>query len=441
VYIPIIHITHSPNFMQKETIVKSNTQELNKLDNVNVLEVGASADTSDAPSVSGSSSTPVSEVYAEITEGSESTGNSNTTLSEDKSEINIPKANYIITAGSIKSGIIEHKKIMLMLKISLPLFILFSIFTFAVIRGETPSLSVIPGFFAFISFVTAQTAAEYIGNGSLLNKYHDALKDYPEGLTVFDIANKFGDSPSDVYDQLLKLEQNGYVRNVYWLNKSEYYPKSMVLKTPQYMIGLSGNNSPISDSDSDITENGNAVNNETGADVITGDVSEASDALNSKSETASGIETDALISYELQEFISEIEAYKKTLRDYKDKIFDFSISPLINETLNLISLITDRVEFEKTLPYEIRGIGASHLEKIENLLYSYSNLSRKSGFDNKVMNEKEKIKEEIKEINSGLSDILDKMYKEMANDISSDITILETMLNQDGFGKNPLDLK
>lgn len=135
---------------------------------------------------------------------------------------------------------------------------------------------------------------------------------------------------------------------------------------------------------------------------------------------------------EAAEVIEEGKRYVHLIRQCNDEIPGEEMSDKLDRLETLVTRIFDRVEEEPELATELRKMLSFYLPTTKKLLEAYRDLDGQPDLSN-VAQTKREIETAVDNINEAFEKFLDELFREKAWDIQSDISVLHTMMKQDGL--------
>lgn len=135
---------------------------------------------------------------------------------------------------------------------------------------------------------------------------------------------------------------------------------------------------------------------------------------------------------EAAEVIEEGKSYVRLIRQCNDEIPGEEMSDKLDRLEILVTRIFDRVEEEPELASELRKMLSFYLPTTKKLLEAYRDLDGQPDLSN-VAQTKREIETAVDNINEAFEKFLDELFREKAWDIQSDISVLHTILKQDGY--------
>ncbi len=138
----------------------------------------------------------------------------------------------------------------------------------------------------------------------------------------------------------------------------------------------------------------------------------------------------------IQEVIKTGDEYVKKIRECNDKIPGEEISAKISTIEFLVDQIFDRVEQNPGCVSDIRRLMEYYLPTTVKLLEAYAELDAMPVSGENIVSSKKEIEDTLDTLNTAFTKLLDSLFQEKAWDVSSDISVLNTMLAQEGLTKD-----
>lgn len=136
---------------------------------------------------------------------------------------------------------------------------------------------------------------------------------------------------------------------------------------------------------------------------------------------------------EAGEVIEEGKSYVRLIRQCNDEIPGEEMSDKLERLEILVTRIFEQVEKEPDLAPELRKMLSFYLPTTKKLLEAYRDLDRQQLDLSNVEQTKREIESAVDNINEAFEKFLDELFREKAWDIQSDISVLHTILKQDGY--------
>ena len=139
------------------------------------------------------------------------------------------------------------------------------------------------------------------------------------------------------------------------------------------------------------------------------------------------------MSAETRQILQEGEAYIKALRRANDMIPDEAMSKKLDRQEQIVNRIFARVKEHPENASDLRKFMNYYLPTTEKLLKAYIDLDKQPQVGDNIVKTKRDINEAMDTINDAFENLLDSLFEDVAWDISSDISVMKTMMEQDGL--------
>ena len=123
----------------------------------------------------------------------------------------------------------------------------------------------------------------------------------------------------------------------------------------------------------------------------------------------------------------------KKIREANDAIPGEEISAKISRMEMLVDRIFDRVEQNPESVSDIRKLMEYYLPTTIKLLEAYEELDSQPVQGENIISSKQEIEKTLDTLNTAFEKLLDDLFQDTAWDLSSDISVLQTMLAQEGL--------
>lgn len=144
---------------------------------------------------------------------------------------------------------------------------------------------------------------------------------------------------------------------------------------------------------------------------------------------------------EYQELLAEGQSYIRHIHTCNDKIED----PVISEKLDRMERIVTRIFTEAgrnpDIADDLKKMMSYYLPTTKKLLDAYCELDEQPVPGENIETTKREIAATLDTLNNAFAKLLDDLFEEKAWDISSDISVLNTMLAQEGLTEGAFDKK
>lgn len=145
------------------------------------------------------------------------------------------------------------------------------------------------------------------------------------------------------------------------------------------------------------------------------------------------------LSPEVQKVIEAGDEYVKKIREANDAIPGEEISAKIYRMETLVDRIFDRVEQKPDTVGDIRKLMEYYLPTTIKLLEAYEELDAQPVQGENIISSKQEIEKTLDTLNAAFEKLLDDLFQDTAWDLSSDISVLNTMLAQEGLTEDGLN--
>ncbi|MCR5451674.1 MAG: 5-bromo-4-chloroindolyl phosphate hydrolysis family protein [Lachnospiraceae bacterium] len=131
--------------------------------------------------------------------------------------------------------------------------------------------------------------------------------------------------------------------------------------------------------------------------------------------------------------IDEGQKYISHIRDLNNQISDEDMTSKLYRLESILKRIFDKVRQQPKSATDLRKFMDYYLPTTDKLVSAYVDLCKQpEGLDN-VDKTKNDIKDALDQINDGFEKLLNSLFEDLALDISSDISVMNTMMKQDGL--------
>lgn len=141
---------------------------------------------------------------------------------------------------------------------------------------------------------------------------------------------------------------------------------------------------------------------------------------------------------EVQKIVEQGDCYVRKIREANDAIPGEEISAKIYRMEILVDRIFDRVEQCPECVDDIRKLMDYYLPTTVKLLDAYEELDRQPVQGENMISSKREIEKTLDTLNVAFEKLLDSLFQDTAWDVSSDISVLNTMLAQEGLTEDDL---
>lgn len=161
--------------------------------------------------------------------------------------------------------------------------------------------------------------------------------------------------------------------------------------------------------------------------------------LESKAETKEEIKMADPRDERTAHILEEGRAYIVMIRKCNDEIPGEEMSGKLDKLEMLVSRIFARVEENPDQAPELQKMLSYYLPTTQKLLEAYRDLDKQNIDVKNISDTKREIETTVDTINRAFEGFLDELFRDRAWDIQSDISVLNTMLKQDGYLKSDFE--
>ena len=139
------------------------------------------------------------------------------------------------------------------------------------------------------------------------------------------------------------------------------------------------------------------------------------------------------VSSQVQEVLDKGNEFIRQIRRCNDAIPGQEISDKITRMETLVRKIFDRVQTHPEVVPELKKLMDYYLPMTVKLLNAYADMDAQPIQGENIQSSKREIEETLDTLNTAFEKLLDSIFKATAMDVSSDITVLQTLLAQEGL--------
>ena len=147
-------------------------------------------------------------------------------------------------------------------------------------------------------------------------------------------------------------------------------------------------------------------------------------------------EKQSRINPQVQEVLDKGEAYIKKIHASNDAIPGEEISAKIAKMEQIVEQIFQRAEEHPEIIPDLKKMMDYYLPMTVKLLDAYEDMDRQSIQGETIRASKKEIEDTLDTLNEAFAKLLDSVFQDTAWDVSSDISVLHTMLAQEGLTVN-----
>ena len=142
---------------------------------------------------------------------------------------------------------------------------------------------------------------------------------------------------------------------------------------------------------------------------------------------------DAALPADARKIVEEGLLYMGRIREANRAIGDEEISDELLHLEITMNRIIEQIRKDPSSAPNLRRLMVYYLPTTMKLLQAYIELDKQPLAGENIISTKQEIKEALGTINTAFENLLDSLFQDMAWDISSDISVMKTMMAQDGL--------
>lgn len=148
--------------------------------------------------------------------------------------------------------------------------------------------------------------------------------------------------------------------------------------------------------------------------------------------------TEGVTDPQARAVINEGKTYIAAIQRLNDAIPGDEMSAKIYQLETIMRKIFTQVENDPGCADDLKKFMNYYLPTTIKLLEAYADLDKQPEVGNNITQTKKEIEDAIDVINEAFENLLDSLFQDMAWDISSDISVMKTMMAQDGLTEDAL---
>lgn len=161
----------------------------------------------------------------------------------------------------------------------------------------------------------------------------------------------------------------------------------------------------------------------------------------SAAETARRAQSEAGRDPRLQDVLNRGNAFIAQIRRCNDAIPGQEISAKIDRMETIVRRIFQRAEAHPEVAEDLKKLLDYYLPMTVKLLNAYADMDAQEVQGATIAASKKEIEDTLDTLNLAFEKLLDDLFKDTALDVSSDISVLQTLLAQEGLTEDPLTKK
>lgn len=149
-------------------------------------------------------------------------------------------------------------------------------------------------------------------------------------------------------------------------------------------------------------------------------------------------EQEKALTPEAQEILREGRAYLEKIHLCGEKIRGSAVSSKISRMEELIGRIFEQVKKQPEAAEDLKRMMQYYLPTTVKLLEAYADMDSQPVQGENITSAKKEIEDTLDTLNYAFEKLLDEIFRDIAWDVSTDISVLHTLLAQEGLTKNTI---
>lgn len=158
-----------------------------------------------------------------------------------------------------------------------------------------------------------------------------------------------------------------------------------------------------------------------------------------KAEQTSSAAADSTIPADVKAVLDKGNAYIATIRKANDAIADAGVSEKLSRMENIVTKIFAQVRKQPELAHNLNMFMDYYLPTTAKLIGAYEEMDAQPVQGENITSAKKEIEGTLDTINDAFEKLLDSFFKDKALDVSTDISVMKTVLRQQGLTPDDLE--
>ena len=154
---------------------------------------------------------------------------------------------------------------------------------------------------------------------------------------------------------------------------------------------------------------------------------------------SAGSKESAALTAEQQQLLDRGKAFIAVIREGNDAIPDEETSRTLDRIEHVVTAILDAAAEKPELIDDLDRLLDYYLPTTVKLLETYRELDSQPIQSDNIVDSKREIEKALDSLSVAFEKLLDSLFRDVATDVSSDITVLRTVLAQEGLTESPFD--
>ena len=154
---------------------------------------------------------------------------------------------------------------------------------------------------------------------------------------------------------------------------------------------------------------------------------------------SAGSKESATLTAEQQQILDRGKVFIAVIREGNDAIPDEETSRTLDRIEHVVTAILDAAAENPELIDDLDRLLDYYLPTTVKLLETYRELDSQPIQSDNIVDSKREIEKALDSLSVAFEKLLDSLFRDVATDVSSDITVLRTVLAQEGLTESPFD--
>jgi 5-bromo-4-chloroindolyl phosphate hydrolysis protein len=144
------------------------------------------------------------------------------------------------------------------------------------------------------------------------------------------------------------------------------------------------------------------------------------------------------VSEEVKKVLRDGDEFIDSLKKANDLIQDEEVSDKLDRMAEIVEKIFRKVKEDPSSAGQLRKFMNYYLPTTKKLVNAYADLENQPSIEGNISQTKSEISSAIDTINNGFENLLDSLFEDESLDLMSDISVMKTMMAQDGLSRDPV---
>ena len=144
---------------------------------------------------------------------------------------------------------------------------------------------------------------------------------------------------------------------------------------------------------------------------------------------------------QVEQILKDGDEYLKTVKELNAKIPDPEMSAKISRVEDLMNKTFEEVRKQPQTAPSLRKYMSYYLPTTVKLLNAYADLNERPEIGTNITQTKREIENSLDMVGDGFEKLFDSLFEDISMDIASDISVMKTMMAQDGLTEDTVTIK